>query len=66
MINQIVTIKAPIRIIPSKVYYLVVEDAEGVTHYFHNKHENENRKFIQGQYDGWSSNPCDDLDLKKN
>jgi hypothetical protein len=68
MIEQILTIKAPIKVIDfkEKNYYLIIEDAEGTRHYFHNEHENEYGKFMQGQYDGWSLEPCGDLDLKKN
>jgi hypothetical protein len=50
-----VTLKTPIKVIESKYYYLVIEDANGITHYFHNKHEDEKYgKFEQGEYDGWS------------
>lgn len=68
MINQTVTIKAPIKVIDfkGKNYYLIIEDAEGVRHYFHNEHENEYGKFMQGQYDGWSLNSCGAPELAKN
>lgn len=54
MINQTVKIKSPIKLISSKNYLLVLEDADGVTHYWHKKHENKYGKFKDGQYDGWS------------
>lgn len=54
MIDQTVTIKSPITVIPSKVYLLVIKDANGVTHFWHKKHRNRYGKFASGQYDGWS------------
>jgi len=50
MKKELVTIKSPIKIIPSKNYLLVIEDADSVRHYWHNEHG----KFQNGQYDGWS------------
>ena len=52
--NQEIKIKAPIKIKPSMYYYLVIEDADGITHYFHHKHKNEYGDFEQGEYDGYS------------
>ena len=40
----VVMIKPPIKLIESNVYALVIEDAEGVRHYFDE----------DGSYDGWS------------
>lgn len=51
MIDQKVIIKAPIKIIPSKNYYLVIEDADGVRHYFNDEHDD----CVKGEYDGWST-----------
>lgn len=42
--NTIVIIKPPIKIIPSVSYALVIQDSEGVYHYFS----------FDGSYDGWS------------
>lgn len=50
MINQTVIIKSPIRVIPSERYLLVIEDANGVTHYWHKEHKNKYGKFASGQY----------------
>lgn len=51
-----VTITVPIKVMPSKNYSLVIEDAEGITHFFHKKHTAniEGRKvyFKEGEYDG--------------
>ena len=68
MILQTLTIKAPIKVIDfnGKNYYLIIEVAEGIRHYFHHEHESEYGKFIQGQYDGYSLRPCGDLDMAKN
>ena len=53
--NNIVKIKSPIKVIPSEHYYLIIEDANGVRHYWHNKHESkEYGNFKEGAYDGWS------------
>ena len=58
MTKQKVTITAPIRVKPSENYLLVIEDADGVTHYFHKEHtsiiEGEEVNFEDGQYDGYS------------
>ena len=54
MIQQKVTIEAPIKVIPSDLYLLIIEDADGVRHYWHKEHENKYGKFAEGQYDGWS------------
>jgi len=58
MIEQTVKIKSPIKVKPSENYLLVIEDADGVTHYWHKEHisviEGEEVKFESGQYDGWS------------
>ncbi len=53
MINQTLTLKAPIKIIPSKNYYLVIQDADGIKHYFHEEHTDKDGTFREGQYDGW-------------
>jgi hypothetical protein len=52
--RQEVKFRAPIKVIESDNYYLVIEDAVGVTHYFHKEHDNKYGKFKQGEYDGWS------------
>ena len=48
----------PIKVKPSENYLLVIEDADEVTHYFHNEHtsviEGKEVKFETGQYDGYS------------
>jgi hypothetical protein len=64
MIDQSVNFKAPIKIIHSKIYYLIIEDADGVRHYFHHKHKNEYGDFKQGQYDGWSYTPAKSFECK--
>jgi hypothetical protein len=52
--NETAKIKAPIEIIPSDNYLLVIKDADGIYHYWHKEHENEDRTYQSGQYDGWS------------
>lgn len=58
MIEQTITIIAPIRVIPSELYLLIIEDAEGIRHYFHKEHtsiiDGNVVKFENGQYDGHS------------
>lgn len=51
---QTVVIKSPIKVIPSENYLLVIEDANGVRHYWHKKHKNKYGDFQDGEYDGWS------------
>lgn len=50
MINQTVKIKAPIKIIPSKNYYLVIEDADGIVHYFDKEYTDKHGASKQGEY----------------
>lgn len=58
MSKQKVTITAPIKVKPSENYLLVIEDADGVTHFFHKEHtatiEGKEVKFSDGDYDGYS------------
>ena len=58
MINQMIEVKSPIKVMPSESYLLVFEDADKVTHFWHKKHtaiiEGKTVKCKEGQYDGWS------------
>jgi hypothetical protein len=49
-------ITQPIKVIEfnSENYYLIIEDSNNITHYFHHKHSNEFGEFEQGEYDGIS------------
>lgn len=63
-----VKLKNPIKIIPSENYLLVIEDADGVNHYWHKKHtstiEGKEVHFKDGDYDGFSRD-CKDVETKK-
>jgi hypothetical protein len=54
--NQRVCIQAPIRIINSGLYLLVIEDANGIRHYFHKEYYDQKNDYYveEGEYDGWS------------
>lgn len=55
---MILELKHPIKVILSELYLLIIEDANGVRHYWHNKHtstiEGKEVNFEEGQYDGHS------------
>lgn len=55
------TLTLPIKVKKSNLYYLIIEDAEGVNHFFSKKYttkiEGKKRHFKQGEYDGWCA-PC--------
>ena len=42
-------LKEPVKVIPSNLYSVVLEDADGVNHYWH----------LDGTYDGYCK-PCND------
>ena len=60
-------LKHPIKVIQSKNYFLMIKDANNITHYWHKEHTSiingKEVQFKDGEYDGHSMGVLDDSKL---